>query len=493
MRALLDPIFDWPTFGFGVPILISVGFGLLADEFKAFKAARICFYISAAWICGKVLMWSVFSSERFLLRATVIFVVFGVVGVGLSEVLRLTTTRETSGTNPAPVVKPEETTPVKTPSGPETEKPPTLSDLFKRDFPNTMKATDDLQLKRQMDDSIVHIKRQVYLDFSAKAQFVGFYVPSSDPFSDETFKICKALVDAVQPAIEELAKRVEIRGGYKGEDTTVKDLTFSGRVFLYHEGFLSIPQKADLINSYKAKNYDVQFRGIDYLQDQLIGWHHQHDPKPGAAAPPKAQPQPPPTATHTPIAKDSFNPSFAQTGPTIEPVLAKDAPSKVPDIEVEIGEVHIIDSAHVFLRVRLHNRSQQVSTVKSYRLVLTIDGAPHESEEVLSCEGYVMRRNVGQGMVIYGTPEPLSDLQTVITPSSPLQRGIPRDGWLHFFVRGYLRLIDGVTNVELVVVDPFGTRHRGGAKPPWEKLGRVSYRPDLESFLGVDDAIPPVA
>ncbi len=102
MRALLDLIFDWLTFGFGVPILIGVGFTLLADEFKAFKAARICFYIAAAWICGKVLMWSVFSSERFSLRAFVIFVVFGVAGVGLSEVLRLTTTRETSSASPAP-------------------------------------------------------------------------------------------------------------------------------------------------------------------------------------------------------------------------------------------------------------------------------------------------------------------------------------------------------------------------------------------------------
>lgn len=77
--------------------------------------------------------------------------------------------------------------------------------------------------------------------------------------------------------MDELPKKIELGGGYKGEMTTLKELVFSGRVFLYHEGFLSIPQKADLIRVYKAKNYDVQFRGPEYLGDQVVAWHQQHD------------------------------------------------------------------------------------------------------------------------------------------------------------------------------------------------------------------------
>jgi hypothetical protein len=108
---------------------------------------------------------------------------------------------------------------------------------------------------------------------------VGFYVPSTDPFSDTTFRACAALLGAVQPAIDDLPKRIAVRSGYRGEGNTIQDLTFSGRVFLYHDDFLSITQKADLINGYKAKNYDVQFRGPDYLGDQVIAWHHQQDAK----------------------------------------------------------------------------------------------------------------------------------------------------------------------------------------------------------------------
>ena len=41
---------------------------------------------------------------------------------------------------------------------------------------------------------------------------------------------------------------------------TMKELTFTGRVFLYHEDFLSITQKAAIISAYKKKGLDVNFR-----------------------------------------------------------------------------------------------------------------------------------------------------------------------------------------------------------------------------------------
>ncbi len=167
------------------------------------------------------------------------------------------------------------------------EKPPTLSDLFKQDFANTLKATDDLTLTREADGALIHIKRQVYMDFDAKTGFVGFYISSTDQFSDETFRICKTLVDAVQPAILDLTvRKTQSWGGYRDQGNTSKELVFSGRVFLYHDGLLSITQKADLIERYKAKNYDVQFRGLDYAADQAAAWYREHGfPKPDAKPP----------------------------------------------------------------------------------------------------------------------------------------------------------------------------------------------------------------
>jgi hypothetical protein len=121
MRNILDQIFDSLPFGIGVPILIGVGLTMLADEFKLFNAARVCFYLSVVWAYGKVLMWACFTSERFVIRAILAFLVCGAVGVCLIEALRLTTYREsTERPSPSPVPPYSAPNPPAQPLAPET-------------------------------------------------------------------------------------------------------------------------------------------------------------------------------------------------------------------------------------------------------------------------------------------------------------------------------------------------------------------------------------
>jgi hypothetical protein len=173
--------------------------------------------------------------------------------------------------SPSPAATPTtDTNPVKE------EKPPSLVDLFKNDFPNVMKAFDENRVGVQFQNGeVVHIATQVYLDFPAKTQFVGFYIPASG----KTVAASLQLVNGVHDAMDWLRKNQTLRAGYRGETTTLDELVFSGRVFLYHEDFLSITDKANIIKAYKQKHYDVQFRGPEYLDDQIITWHQQHDSK----------------------------------------------------------------------------------------------------------------------------------------------------------------------------------------------------------------------
>lgn len=94
MYSLSETVFNEWLVAFCVPILIGVGFALLSDEFKEYKAARLCFWLSAIWIYGKALMWSALSSEGFWTRAVIVFLVCGFVGIGLMQILRLTAKRE---------------------------------------------------------------------------------------------------------------------------------------------------------------------------------------------------------------------------------------------------------------------------------------------------------------------------------------------------------------------------------------------------------------
>jgi hypothetical protein len=209
------------------------------------------------------------------------YAVFGLVGaILLSGYWWLTGAMLKPATQPAATKKPT--------TAAQDDKPPTLLDLFKKDFSNTMKVSDDepaLSVTSK-NGATIKIRRQVYMDFPAKAKFVGFYIyapspPSADISGEETFIACSKLVeaDAVQQAFEHFSKQVAVLAGQGEQMTSIQDLTFSGRVLIYHEEFLSIPQKAEILKAYGSKGFAVTFMGNDYLGTQVISWHQQHDAK----------------------------------------------------------------------------------------------------------------------------------------------------------------------------------------------------------------------
>jgi hypothetical protein len=61
-------------------------------------------------------------------------------------------------------------------------------------------------------------------------------------------------------------------GGSEDQRDTLPDLIFTRRVLIYHEDFLSITQKADIIRAYKAKHFEVQFLGEEYVTYETGLW-----------------------------------------------------------------------------------------------------------------------------------------------------------------------------------------------------------------------------
>jgi hypothetical protein len=164
------------------------------------------------------------------------------------------------------------------PPAPIPDKPPSLDDLFMKDFPNLFRAINNITL----EGIDLPMKQSVYLDFLGKSKFVGFYIPTSDPiFGEKTYKMCMMLRNAVQSALDDLPKRLQMKAGFELEGNTIEELTFTRRVILYHEDRLSIAQSADIINAYKAEHFDVQFRGPGYLLNQTDIWSHQRSSNKG--------------------------------------------------------------------------------------------------------------------------------------------------------------------------------------------------------------------
>jgi hypothetical protein len=139
---------------------------------------------------------------------------------------------------------------------------PKMLDLFLGDFPGMLKIHGENKMTNDTGGSVT-VTFQLYLDYSANSKFVGYFIPT---FPD-TYQVCKDL-SSVDP--ESVAKGIRTYGGIAGQTTEQKDLVFTGRVYLYHESELSIEQRASLIQVYRSKHLDVQFRGYDYFVMQNL-------------------------------------------------------------------------------------------------------------------------------------------------------------------------------------------------------------------------------
>ena len=143
----------------------------------------------------------------------------------------------------------------------------TLETLFKTDFPNVVKTTITPDPTRFEDGRTITIISQAYEDFASKSLFVGYYIP----YTDLTFRECVRIGNkkSAQSLIEAVNKRLSL-SLTDDANTSIKDLTFTGRVYIYHEWPLTLQQKAKLVDYYKENGLSVQFFGIDYLKQQIL-------------------------------------------------------------------------------------------------------------------------------------------------------------------------------------------------------------------------------
>jgi hypothetical protein len=151
-----------------------------------------------------------------------------------------------------------------TPSPKPYAPPPSLRDLFSKDFDTMLRAHKDEVITGPTGTGTVVIA-QVYYNFDAKSKFVGFFIPSVP----DVYNVCVFLSGQVDKALEDLAK-ASVSGGTPGQMLRQEDLVFTRLVYLYHESDLSIEQMAALKQIYRSRQLDVKFRGADYIVTQHV-------------------------------------------------------------------------------------------------------------------------------------------------------------------------------------------------------------------------------
>lgn len=164
---------------------------------------------------------------------------------------------------------------VANPGAPTSVKPPatlphmwTLRELFDSDFPSGSVASE---LTATKDGVQFKIPYRVVTDFHSRTKLLAFFVP----FSPDAFDHCEMLANNLQLPLDAINKSLSMSMTSPGDSarTDLRELTFSGRVFIYHENHFSLQERASLESLFSSNNAAVQFRSEAHRalhQDKVI-------------------------------------------------------------------------------------------------------------------------------------------------------------------------------------------------------------------------------
>lgn len=147
------------------------------------------------------------------------------------------------------------------PTRPEDLSPPTVQDLFKRDLP-AMKLSGRMQLSESDHTKTATIEYCINQDFQARSMFLMFYIPHQP----DAYQICGSIPGIYRKLLDDNIKNFAIMVKIPGDTSTtsLSQLSFTGRVYIYYEDELSLQQLAALDELYRTAGLSAQFRGPEY-------------------------------------------------------------------------------------------------------------------------------------------------------------------------------------------------------------------------------------
>lgn len=156
------------------------------------------------------------------------------------------------------------------------EGPQTPLDLYKTDFPETIKLSSEFRIEGPGLSSPALVEASIYYAFNSNSKFLGFYVPASQ----EDAAVCLAISRMYRTLMDTLSKGTAATS-YDPSDTSVfssKTAVFSGIIYLYYERRFSISEKAAIDDSFNKAGARVQLRGPEYAATRWL--QKEATPKP---------------------------------------------------------------------------------------------------------------------------------------------------------------------------------------------------------------------
>lgn len=138
----------------------------------------------------------------------------------------------------------------------------TLAQLFHADFSDTSRYEIGVTISVPGHQP-AEVRAKRFINFSSRSKFLGFYIPSSP----STYDVAAYLADGYKESLQHMDDTFKVNGQVMGEQgrTSSDDLIFVGRIFIYHEDYLSPQQVGSLIGLYESKKLDLKMRSQEYV------------------------------------------------------------------------------------------------------------------------------------------------------------------------------------------------------------------------------------
>ena len=140
----------------------------------------------------------------------------------------------------------------------------TLKEYYQKDQGRSLGISKDVELKNQAGDILLKIPTRLNADFESNSLYISHYIPHTDEID------CPARI--ILNSVEEVLSwrnEIYVEGGHAGEDgTTIHELTFTGRIFIYTEDEIA-QSNIDYINTRSAElGQSVKFRTQRYADER---------------------------------------------------------------------------------------------------------------------------------------------------------------------------------------------------------------------------------
>ena len=141
--------------------------------------------------------------------------------------------------------------------------PLTLRNLFDTDDFKSLGITNDATILNPLNGHHNTVTVRLFEDLNEKVEFFSVFIPHSP----DAFDLCVAVAGHYKSILNQLHQHILVGTVIPGEtaETWSRDLTFSGRVYIYLDDDLSLQQLATLEKFYNQNGLSPEFRSRAFL------------------------------------------------------------------------------------------------------------------------------------------------------------------------------------------------------------------------------------